>query len=218
MAEPRGRSGADPDHPTDHRLLLDRREAIRRVGWMLGGVAVVGGSGLLAACERRERPSAGAGEGVGDFRPDEVALLDEVADTILPDTDTPGAKAAEVGAFIALMVTDTYDDDERAVFRAGMETLDAECRSDHGVGFMEADGAQRLALLERLDREQVDHEAARSGEDPVHYFRMIKELTLLGYFTSEVGCRQAQQYVESPGRYEPCLQYTPGDRSWASHA
>ena len=47
---------------------------------------------------------------------------------------------------------------------------------------------------------------------------MVKELTLLGYFTSEIGCTVAQQYVESPGRFEPCMPYEEGDRSWAEHA
>jgi hypothetical protein len=47
---------------------------------------------------------------------------------------------------------------------------------------------------------------------------MMKELTLLGYFTSEIGCTQAQRYVESPGRFEPCLPYKRGERAWASHA
>ena len=51
--------------------------------------------------------------------------------------------------------------------------------------------------------------AARSGDEPPHYFRMMKELALLGYFTSEIGCMQAQRYVESPGRFDPCVPYRP---------
>jgi len=47
---------------------------------------------------------------------------------------------------------------------------------------------------------------------------MMKELALLGYFTSEIGATQALQYVESPGRYDPCVPYKAGDRDWASHA
>ena len=46
----------------------------------------------------------------------------------------------------------------------------------------------------------------------------MKELTLLGYFTSEIGCTQAQRYVEAPGKFEPCVPYTPGERTWAGHA
>lgn len=198
---------------------IDRREAIRRVSLMLGGATLVGGSGLLTACEQGNRPAGSPPEGVGDFSAEQVAFLDEVAETILPETSTPGAKAAAVGAFMALMVTDTYSDEDQAIFRAGLTALDDESRTDHAMGFMEAAPAQRLALLERLDAAQFEHQAAR-GETglPTHYFRMMKQLTLLGYFTSEIGMTIAQNYVESPGRFDPCVPYTAGERSWAGHA
>ena len=59
---------------------------------------------------------------------------------------------------------------------------------------------------------------AKKGDDPSHYFRMMKELALLGYFTSEIGYTRAQRYEESPGRFEPCIPYKAGERSWARHA
>lgn len=213
---------------------IDRREAIRRVVGMLGGVTLVGGSALIAACENARRPVAAVGVPIGEFTTDDIALLDEIADTILPPTNTPGAKAAQTGAFMALMVTDTYKPRDQQVFRAGMRTLDDACRAANGVSFMQATPAQRLALLERLDREQKEHRdarqaarkaraaadtaAARDDPPPAHYFRMMKELALVGYFTSEIGCTQALRYMESPGRYDPCVPYAPGERSWASHA
>ena len=55
-------------------------------------------------------------------------------------------------------------------------------------------------------------------DEPAHYFRMMKELALLGFFTSEVGCTKALRYIEAPGRYDPCAPHAPGDRSWAAHA
>src|SRR5512143_1184318 len=127
--------------------LIDRREAIRRVSALLGGIALVGEPHLLAGT-RPARPNA-----AWQFSADDVAFLDEVADTILPETKTPGAKAAKVGAFMALMVADTYEERHQRVFRDGMATLDAACRRMHNASFMEATAAQRLALLEQLDRE-----------------------------------------------------------------
>ena len=192
--------------------VIDRREAIRRVTTLLGGIAFVGGTGLLEASERLQRRAAVTRRGVGRFTAQDVALLDEVADTILPETKTPGAKAAQTGAFMALMVTDTYTDRNQEVFRDGMQKLNA-------ASFMTSTPAQRLASLEQLDREQKTYMDARRGNDtPPHFFRMMKELALLGYFTSEIGCTQAQRYVEAPGAFEPCVPYTPGERAWAGHA
>ena len=242
--------------------LISRREAIRRVTALLGGVALVGGSALLTGC--RDRSSALGRDAT--FTPEDVAFLDEVADTILPDTQkSPGAKAAKTGAFMALMVTDSYDKADQDAFRDGMRAIDDASMREHKVSFMQASPQQRLALLERLDREQkadVDRrDAARKAresrgaapaasdttaakgdehlpdqrqenapgaeaggaaaitkEPPTHYFRMMKELALLGYFTSEIGYTKAMRYVESPGRFDPCVPYAAGETAWAPHA
>jgi hypothetical protein len=190
--------------------LVTRREAIRRVSALLGGAALIGQSAWLAGCSEGHSASPTL------FPAADVALLDEIADTILPETKTPGAKAAKVGQFIATMVTDTYDPREQRVFREGLETLERESRKQNGAGFMASSKAERLALLERLDREAIDY--LREHYDRTHYFRMIKELTLLGYFTSEIGYTQAQRYAETPGRFDPCITYTVGDKAWAPHA
>ncbi|HEV8305641.1 MAG TPA: gluconate 2-dehydrogenase subunit 3 family protein [Gemmatimonadales bacterium] len=191
--------------------MIDRREAIKRVTALLGGVALAGGSDLLTAVERAHARAATSRAQVGAFTAQDVALLDEVAETILPETKTPGAKAAHVGAFMALMVTDTYEEREQAIFRDGIRKLNE-------ASFMAATPAQRLALLERLDREQKAYMDARARGAPPHYFRQMKELALLGYFTSEIGCTQAMRYEETPGRFDPCVPYTPGETAWAGHA
>jgi len=253
-------AGAPADDVHDAGAIINRREAVRRVGAMLGGLTLVGGSALLSACEK-ERPKAPVRSPIGEFTVQDIDLLDEIADTILPTTKTPGGKAAQVGAFMALMVTDTYKPSDQQVFRAGMGTLDAICQKTNGVTFMAATPAQRLALLETLDREQKAHGEARSAarkarekpdttkaeaakterflpgqqkeaaagadvgqaaaitaDTPAHYFRMMKELALLGYFTSEIGCTVAMRYIETPGRFDPCVPYKPGELAWADHA
>jgi len=241
--------------------LIDRREAIRRVGALLGAAAFAGGNRLVDAIENA---SPAATEPIGSFTAADIAFLDEIAETIIPETSTPGAKAARVGAFMARMVTDCYDAGEQAIFREGMRKLDAALRTASKASFMQATAAQRIAALHELDREQkrimdardeaerrkkglapvrADENVAKaqadpnlphgqienlpvdsmadtgdSHDEPAHYFRMMKELTLLGYFTSEIGCTQALRYAETPGRYDPCLPYTPGERAWAAHA
>jgi hypothetical protein len=212
---------------------ISRREAVRHVMALMGGVALIGDERLLAfAADPAARVQATA-QGVGTFTAADVALLDEIADTILPETSTPGAKAAKTGAFMALMVTDVYTDREQQVFRDGMRTLEEACRAATRVGFMQASPAQRLTLLQALDREQKTAMEERSNpartrfppappppddQPPAHYFRMMKELALLGYFTSEIGYTQAMRYRESPGRFDPDVAHAPGDQSWAPHA
>jgi Gluconate 2-dehydrogenase subunit 3 len=237
---------------------IDRREAIKRVSALLGGIAFIGGSSLLTPCERRDVADDAP---MKTFTPDEIAYLDEIAETILPATSTPGAKAAQTGAFMALMVTDVYTAKDQKIFRDGMAALDDEMQKANNVSFMGATPQQRLALLERLDRVQRAHSIERenatrakaglaplppeakqpeqhlpdqrqegalgadvgsataiTADTPAHYFRMMKELALLGYFTSEIGCTQAQRYAETPGRYDPCIPYKAGEKSWAPHA
>ena len=210
---------------------MTRRDAVQRVIALMGGLSLVGDPLDAFAFDTAAMEQAMA-EGVGTFTAADVALLDEIAETILPETSTPGAKAARTGAFMALMVTDAYTDRNQQVFRDGMRTLEEACRTATGTTFMQATPAQRLTLLEALDREQktaIEERASaprsryppaeRPEEDePPHYFRLMKELALLGYFTSEIGYTKAMRYVESPGRFDPNAPHAPGDRSWAPHA
>lgn len=200
---------------------LTRREAILRVSALLGGIALVGQGALLAGCASTSRSSSAGPPTPSDLvllTPSDVALLDEIADTILPATTTPGAKAAGVGPFMALMVRDAYDPREQRIFLDGLERLERECERMHGVSFMSAGVPQRVALLEQLDREQFEASRVGPQDQPPHYFRMMKELALLGYFTSEIGYTQAMRYIEVPGRFEPCVPYAPGEKAWAPHA
>lgn len=197
--------------------LITRREAILRVSAMLGGVALVGQGAMLAGCARSPEDAASAVPEVL-FTDEEIALLDEIAETILPATDTPGAKAAGVGPFMALMVTDCYYPAEQRAFKDGMQAIDRQSTDMYGAGFVSATPPQRLALLESLDAEQLAWMQSKTEEAPAHYFRMMKELALLGYFTSEIGYNQAMRYAETPGRFDPCVPYEPGEKAWAPHA
>ncbi len=194
-----------------------RREVVQGIVAMFGGAALLDVDGFLARYAEPARKAVAA-RGVGAFSADDVAFLDEVAETILPETSTPGAKAAQTGAFMALMVTDTYSEQDQQIFRAGMKTLDDASRKANGKPFMEATPAQRLALLEVVDRERYDYQKAKKSGDPSHYFSQMKWLAMQGYFTSEIGYTQALRYLETPGRYDPCVPYTAGEKIWASHA
>lgn len=201
--------------------LISRREAILKVSALLGGTALVGQAAMLAGCTKEPEAEAAAGaEGYSNelFSAADVAYLDEIAETILPETATPGARAAGVGPFIALMVLDCYYPADQQVLREGLDKLNAESESASGKSFMEASPGERSALLRKLDEEQQQHSWNRQEDEPAHYFRMLKELTLLGYFTSEIGYTQVLRYAETPGRYDPCVPYEEGQPLWADHA
>jgi len=180
---------------------VTRREAVLRLAALMG-VAVAGPRLRAAALDE------GGDHG---FSAADKALLDEVGDTIIPSTDVPGAKAVGIGAFMAMMVHDCYEAPDQAAFREGLARLDADFRARHGVGFAAGTPADQTAFLNALDAE-----ARAQRGPPVHPFRLMKELTILGYFTSEIGATQALRFEEVPGRYDGNAPWQPGDRAWAT--
>jgi len=186
---------------------LSRRDAIARIALAMGG-AFIGSAAYLSG-------SPLAGKTVSaSFNAADIALLDEIGDTIIPATDTPGAKATGIGGFMAMMVTDCYDDAHHIAFMAGLMKIRRISHQRFGGEFTAATPQERTALLNELDAEQKKHTATRTAGEPVHYFRMMKQLTLLGYFTSEVGATQALRFVEVPTRYDGNAPYKKGDRNW----
>jgi hypothetical protein len=185
---------------------MTRKEAVQYITILLGG-SLVGVDSLLSGCRSADDKVL--------FPPEKIAYLDEIADTILPPTKTPGAKQAAVGSFMAIMVAECYGEKEQQVFLEGMDRINELCNKEFGNSFVELTPAQRHTLLVQLDKEQKDYTVSKTSEQPAHYFRMMKELTLLGYFTSEPGCTKAKRYVPVPGRFEGCIPYKKGDKAFA---
>jgi len=190
---------------------MERRTLLKMIALLTGG-AVIGGNAFLTGCSSSEERNLKARL---KLTPQQVAFLDEVAETILPTTQkSPGAKAAKVGSFMTIMVNDCYEAPDQQIFLDGMDKLDAACKKMHDVGFMEATAEQRLVLLTAIDKEIKGH-MLQKGQSPNHYYTMFKQLTLLGYFSSEIGYKQALRYNQAPGRYEGDVPYKKGDRAWA---
>lgn len=188
---------------------MNRRDALSRVALLVGGT-VIGAEFFLSGCKNEDRVGASV-----DFSEKDIAYLDEIAETIIPKTDTPGAKDAKVGAFMTVMVKDTYDEKQQKIFLEGMTKLNDASKSKFSKSFMDITADQRKELLTGIDNEAKEYQKNKKREDPTHYFQMMKQLTLLGYFTSEPGATQALNYVETPGKYDPCLPYKEGDKAYA---
>src|SRR4051795_5824310 len=126
---------------------MNRRELLKLIVAATGGV-VIGGDFLLTGCnnpESNKTPLA--------FSEENISFLDEVAETILPQTSTAGAKAAGVGRFMTVMVNDCYTKDDQEIFHKGLTTLDDACNKMNGHDFMKATPEQRKQLLISVDKE-----------------------------------------------------------------
>jgi len=189
---------------------MNRREALERVAWIMGGV-VVGGSLFLEGCTREATKNV---EQL--FNPDMTDLLGDIADTILPPTDSPGAKEAGVGEFIPVMVKDCYTPEQQQIFLEGLDKFQQAAKDKFGRKFQDLNADERLELVNAVDKEAKAHQREKAGDVPDHYFHLFKQLTLLGFFTSELGATQALRYVQIPGRYDGDFPYKKGDKAWAT--
>jgi len=182
---------------------MERKEAVQYISLLLGGT-LVGANSFLLGCKTTDKKL---------FSKEDQPYLDEIAETILPETKTPGAKAAGVGQFMIVMITDCYDEKEQMIFREGMKKINEESETKFGKSYLNIMPEQRHDLLLQIDSEQKQYSKNKKEDEPVHYFRMMKELTLLGYFTSKPGCTQAKRYMPVPGKYIGCVPYKKGDKA-----
>lgn len=189
---------------------MNRREVISRLGLLLGGTIIGAEMFVNSGCGLTDTQINKL------FKQTDVDLFDEIAETILPATTTPGAKAAKVGAFIAMMVQDCYTVADQKVFTDGIKSLEEGFNKKYNTSFIKGTVEQRTAFLTDLDKEQKAYQASKKKDEPSHYFRMLKETTLLGFFTSEVGATKVLRYVEVPGRFEGSAPYKKGDKAWAT--
>ena len=189
---------------------MNRREAISQVSWILGGTIIGSSIFLEYGCKSSSEQK------LLFFDQKTIDLLNEIGETILPQTSTPGAKEANVGQFMDIMVKDCYTKEHQEIFLEGIKSLDRECKTKTGKIFMDSSAQERASFLTALDTEQKAYMDTKKVEEPPHYFRMMKELTLLGFFTSEIGSTKALRYVETPGSFDGDVPYKKGDRAWAN--
>lgn len=139
------------------------------------------------------------------FTADEFALLEEVVDVILPKTKTPGGKAAQVPAFIDLVVKDCMSRDDQARIKKGLNGL----LNFNGKSFLKYTSKEKISILKSIDEKAFKNDAESA------WLRIVKRLALIGYFTSREGMTKALDYAKVPGDYEGCISYKKGDKAQA---
>jgi hypothetical protein len=210
---------------------MNRRELLKLIAAATGGV-VIGGEFLLTGCKNPESGTDLV------FSEDDIAFLDEIAETIIPKTTTAGAKDAGVGRFMTVMVNDGYTKDDQEIFHKGLGLLDDASKKMHDTGFMKATPEQRKEVLIAVDKETKEYvkkktehdrvlkEKEKQGQEkgtsdfkeqpmPNHYFQQLKQLAIFGYFTSEKGRKESLRYTPVPGKFEGVIDYKKGDKSFA---
>ena len=189
---------------------MNRREALQQVAFLMGGTlsaySILGiEKGYCASQSAPKRPSVFSGP--------QLQLVSRVADTLIPRTDTPGATDVGVPAFIDLMLGEVYAKKDRDRYLAGLAEFEAAAQSEGQSGF--------AAVVKKFHATAVAEERRRPHGEDEHLQRpfilMTKELTLLGFFTSQVGATQVLQYAAVPGSWHACipLAQAGNGKSWA---
>ena len=190
---------------------MDRREALKRTAWIMGGaVSAPAILGILKGCTAK--PTI-------DWKPvflsnEQGTLVTQVAEIIIPKTDTPGAKDVGVPGFIDQIVSECFKKEDQDKFLNGLKAFDDEAKKAHGDPFIELDAETQAAFVKKLHDEAVNTDPG--SERP--FILTLKELTMLGFFTSEPGASQVLQYNPVPGAYKGCIPVSEAGngKTWAT--
>ena len=175
---------------------MNRREVLL----LLAGTTALPDQLLAIGRTVHQRVRAGTLRALNPHQNETVATIVEL---IIPPTDTPGAREAGVPAFIDVILADWADDDHRQQFMAGLANVDERARALCGKDFVGCSGVQQTQILTDLDAELARLRDTKSDTSK-NFFHDMKGLTLMGYYTSEVGATMEQHYRVVPGRYEHC--------------
>jgi hypothetical protein len=182
---------------------MHRRNALQNLALILGGIALTPEMMAASLAKATERHHAALP------LDDRLSLLAELAETIIPETDTPGAKAAGVHQFVQVLVNDCMPTNEQDAFWSGLDAAQAACTKMHGKAFEQCSTDQRAAFLRQLESDS-------KGKPAPNFWQMLKGAVLFGYFSSEIGMTQALEYDPIPGQWIPEMPITPDTKAWAA--
>lgn len=179
--------------------MIRRREVLRRAAWILGGaISAPAALAILQGCSAKDEPKAAEWQ-PKFFKGDEAKVVTAIADIILPHTDTSGALDAGVPAFIDSVMAAVYAPDAQQRFRAGCAEFVATTVSG-GKSFLEQDRVVQTAVVK-----QVLEDAVAADAQPRPFILMARELTLLGFYTSQPGITENMEYQAVPTAYHGCV-------------
>jgi len=188
---------------TDNKI--NRKEAIKRTGLLLGGVVFAPNIlGVLKGCT--------AAPGDWDpalFSSGQARVVTSLSDVILPADDTPAASEVGVPQFVETLINEAYNEEQRQEFLDGLDAFASDFEEEYDKSFYDATEDERYEFTYQKNRRAVE-----DNDDP--FFLRFKELTMLGYFTSEEGATQVLRYEAVPGMYDGCMPLNEVGRTWAT--
>ncbi|MEO0058810.1 MAG: hypothetical protein RLZZ312_457 [Bacteroidota bacterium] len=173
---------------------MNRRELIKNIAIISGGL-FIGSNYLLSSCKRDDA-------GIMTLSPDLLALLSEVAETIIPETDTVGAKTTKVAEFIGVVFQDIYTEQEQKDFIAALEKINKKANELHKTDFAKCTTEQRIATFN----------ACKNKDDKG--FLAMYQIVLFAHLTSEQGMKSSFRYTPVPGKYVGDIPYKKGDKAF----
>jgi len=193
--------------------MIDRREILTRAAMLMGGAISSGAvAAVLGGCTAMPQPDGPVKTTF--LNPAEMKTATAIADQIIPRTDTPGAIDVGVPAYMDKCLAGFYQDKERGIVRAGLMRADKDAMTAHGKTFSDLSSDDQVALMKVYDKEAYEQNR-KPGAAP-HFFRVLKELTLTGFCTSQVGATKFLKYAASPGPFRGDIPYSEVGKAWAT--
>lgn len=190
---------------------MNRRDALRRTAAITG--MAIGSSvtvGLLESCQPSGKPTWPP----IFLKQDEIKLISAIADILLPKTETVGALDLHVTEFIDLMLRDCFSDEEQKLFRESLNAFTSRVDKEYSNLFEECTTDEKTSII---DAEEVRSQEQFSRTSNKSFYQTVKELTLLGFFTSESVMKNMLNYDPIPGRYDGCIPFSNDDRIYVGN-
>lgn len=195
---------------------MDRREALKKTALFMGTAlspSLV--TGILNGC----KPKPGISWEPSYFSKEQATLISRLVDIIIPKTDTPGAVDLGIPNFIEQMVKDVYNEEDNARFMTGLTNFGTDAATSFGQPFIESEDQDQINLVTSIHTDAITELKQRDEDDDYErpFILMLKELTLVGFFTTQVGAEEILQYQAVPGSYQPCISLEEaGGKTWAT--
>lgn len=202
---------------------MDRRELLKQVAFVMGGaISAPAIFGVMSGCSPKHDAESQLTWKPQFLNDAQAALVTAVAEIIIPKTDTPGASEVGVPQFIDVMLKDVYPAEDQQRFLSGLQEIDDEASKVKGKSFVE------LVAKDQEELVRKHHDAAVKAEEEMRgtsrhdlkrpFVLMMKELTMLGYFTSQPGATTVLQYAAVPGAFHGCIpiKEAGNGKTWAT--